>query len=384
MSSTIRDEDASFELMSVQRLFVPGALAGLIAYQSLTVSPLIVGALIDHRGFSTSLAGFVSRLEVFSMALMAFILAPFINRLPRHYWAIGATLTLALMQFSSAFNLMPALFYVERVFAGLSAGVLVAILAATIPLARNPERLTALIILFDSSVAVGLYLALPYFIADYGPVGAYAFLGGLTLLSAPVFLFLPRRGPKPTKLSATMRGDTKRLAAYAVLVSTASMALWSFTERMGVAIGLGLETIGTIFAGGIFVGLAGATLAALVGQKWGSFWPVVVATTCLLFTVFFLPQVSAPLVFIILFGVSRFVYNFNDPFLVGIVSRLDTQGRLMAVNAGAGLLGASFGQLIAGLLVEGGAYYRIGYLSTALMIIGYGIFARYLWADQAR
>lgn len=55
----------------------------------------------------------------------------------------------------------------------------------------------------------------------------------------------------------------------------------------------------------------------------------------------------------------------------------------MAVNAGAGLLGASFGPLIAGMLVEGGAYYRIGYFSTALMIIGYGIFTRYLWADQA-
>ena len=127
MSSTTYDEDASFEPLGVQRLIVPGALLGLIAYQSLSVSPLIVGALIDHRGFSTSMAGFVSSLEVFSMAIVAFFLAPFINRLTRHYWAIGAALTLALMQFSSALNLMPSLFYVERVLAGLSAGVLVAI-----------------------------------------------------------------------------------------------------------------------------------------------------------------------------------------------------------------------------------------------------------------
>lgn len=314
MSSTTLDEAEAYELLSVRKLLFPSAIAGLIAYQSLTVSPLIVGALIDHRGFSTSMAGFVSSLEVFSMALVAFFLAPFINRLPRQYWAVGASLTLALMQFSSAFNLMPSLFYVERVLAGLSAGVLVAILAATIPLARNPERLTALIILFDSSAAVGLYMTMPYLIANYGPVGVYGLLGGLTLLSVPVFLLIPAQGPKATPFSITMRGDTKRLATYAVLVSTAGMALWSFTERMGVSIGLDLETIGTIFAGGIFVGLAGATLAAVVGQRWGSFWPVLIATTCLLFTAFFLPQVSVPMVFIILFCVSRFVYNFNDPF----------------------------------------------------------------------
>ena len=121
----IRETD--YTMLGVRALLIPAALAGLIAYQSLTVAPLVVGALIDHRGFSTSQAGIFSSLELLSMAAVAILLAPNINRLNRQRWAFGAALVLALMQFSSALNWMPGLFYLERMLAGASAGILVAI-----------------------------------------------------------------------------------------------------------------------------------------------------------------------------------------------------------------------------------------------------------------
>lgn len=376
--------ETDYTMLGVRALLIPAALAGLIAYQSLTVAPLVVGALIDHRGFSTSQAGIFSSLELLSMAAVAILLAPNINRLHRQRWAFGAALVLALMQFSSAWNWMPGLFYLERMLAGASAGILVAILAATIPLSHNPERLTALIILFDSAVAVLLYLVLPYLIEFYALAGAYGFLAVMTLISAPVFLLLPASGPPPTPLSPAMRGDAIRLACYAVLVATAGMALWSFTERMGVAIGLDLATIGTIFAASIFVGLAGAGLAAAVGQKWGSFWPVLIGGASLWLCSALVPQASVPLSFIILFGVSRFAQNFTDPFLVAVVARLDTQGRLMGVNAGVGLLGAALGPFLAGMLVEGGAFHRLSYLYIGLIVTGFAFFWPYLWRDRTR
>ena len=118
MSDFPISRDTPFEHLSVKRLLIPSAFVALVAYQALSVLPLIVGALIDHRGFTASQAGMVGSLEVFAMAGTAIILSPKINRIQRHYWAIGASLLLALMQFLSASPSAAGWFYVERFVAG--------------------------------------------------------------------------------------------------------------------------------------------------------------------------------------------------------------------------------------------------------------------------
>ena len=114
-----------------------------------------------------------------------------INRVPRNRLAFGAAFALGLTQISSAFTLDPSLYFAERFVAGLSAGGLAAVLASTIALARVPERLTAFIYLIDALLASVLYLALPAVIARFELAGAYALLGGVTIMISPVFLLLP-------------------------------------------------------------------------------------------------------------------------------------------------------------------------------------------------
>ena len=377
-------QETGFALLTIRRLIVPTAFAGLVSYQALSVLPLIVGGLIDHRGFTASQAGMVGSLEVFAMAGTAIILSPKINRIQRHYWAIGASLLLALMQFLSASPSAAGWFYVERFVAGMSSGVLVAILAATIPLARNPERLTALIILFDSSCTMGLYLVMPSLILQYGLTGAYGFLAIMTVLLAPLFLLLPASGPAPTPLSAPMRKTAWRVVAYSMSISIAGTALWSFTERMGVSIGLELTTIGQVFAGSILIGLVGASTAAFIGQKIGSFWPIIIATLFNVSAAIAMPQVSTPLLFVVLFCVLQLSQQFNDPFRTGVTARLDGEGRLIGLSAGTGLLGAAFGPFLAGFIVEDGGFYRLSYLYFVLAAISFTAFWPILWRDRYR
>ena len=83
MTANSAAQEAGFALLTIRRLLVPTAFAGLVSYQALSVLPLIVGGLIDHRGFTASQAGMVGSLEVFAMAGTAIILSPRINRIQR-------------------------------------------------------------------------------------------------------------------------------------------------------------------------------------------------------------------------------------------------------------------------------------------------------------
>ena len=51
-------------MYTLRQLIIPCSLAGLIGYQSLTVLPIILGALVDYRGFTLANVGYVGSVEI--------------------------------------------------------------------------------------------------------------------------------------------------------------------------------------------------------------------------------------------------------------------------------------------------------------------------------
>ncbi|MEC8176169.1 MAG: hypothetical protein VX055_00090, partial [Pseudomonadota bacterium] len=256
-------------MYTLRQLIIPCSLAGLIGYQSLTVLPIILGALVDYRGFTLANVGYVGSVEILGMALAVAVTTGLINRVRRNRLAFSAAIALGLTQISSAFTLDPSLFFAERFLAGLSAGCMAGVLASTIALAREPERLTAFIYLIDALLASAFYLGLPLVIARFELAGAYALLGAVTILISPAFLMLPTHGPVAANSSAGFRKDALRVIAFAIVLSAATAALWTFTERMALQVGLTVPQVGQVFAGGLLVGIIGASLAAWVGDRFG-------------------------------------------------------------------------------------------------------------------
>lgn len=355
----------------LRNLVIPCSLAGLIAYQSLTVLPIILGALVDYRGFTLANVGYVGSVEILGMALAAATSAAFINKVPRNRLAFVAAIALGLTQISSAFTLAPTLFFAERFIAGISAGCIAGVLAATISLARVPERLTAFIYLIDALLASVLYLVLPAIIARYQLAGAYALLGSVTVLISPVFLLLPARGPVTGTPSPALRRDAGRVAIFAIILSAAAAAHWTFTERMALQVGLDMTQVGQMFAASLVIGIIAAALAATAGDRFGSVRPIFVAWSTVLLLGFALPHLATPLAFIISFCLLRFFTNINDPFVVGVVARLDIEGRLTTVFAASGLFGAAIGPFLASTIAGDGNFTRLGW---AFLIMGAGAF----------
>mgnify|MGYP004052872305 CR=1 FL=1 len=66
-------------MYTLRQLIIPCSLAGLIGYQSLTVLPIILGALVDYRGFTLANVGYVGSVEILGMAL-AVAISRFLRR----------------------------------------------------------------------------------------------------------------------------------------------------------------------------------------------------------------------------------------------------------------------------------------------------------------
>ena len=365
-------------MYTLRQLIIPCSLAGLIGYQSLTVLPIILGALVDYRGFTLANVGYVGSVEILGMALAVAVTTGLINRVRRNRLAFGAAIALGLTQISSAFTLDPSLFFAERFLAGLSAGCMAGVLASTIALAREPERLTAFIYLIDALLASAFYLGLPLVIARFELAGAYALLGGVTILISPVFLMLPAHGPAAALASAGFRKDALRVIAFAVILSAATAALWTFTERMALQVGLTVPQVGQVFAGGLLVGIMGASLAAWVGDRFGSARPIMLAWTMVLVLAFAVPYLPTPAAFILGFCLLRFFMNINDPFIVGVVARLDVEGRLTTIFAASGLFGAAIGPFLASTISGDGDFTRLGWAFLLMGSCAFILFAQFL------
>ena len=362
----------------LRQLIIPSSLAALIAYQSLTVLPIILGALVDYRGFTLANVGYVGSVEILGMALAVAISTGLINRVPRNRLAFIASIALGLTQISSAFTLAPNLFFAERFVAGLSAGCMAGVLASTIALAQAPERLTAFIYLIDALLASLLYLVLPAVIARFELAGAYALLGSATLLIAPVFLLLPARGPTMTTANAGWRKDAVRVIGFAVILSAAAAAHWTFTERMALKVGLNIAQVGQVFAVSLLVGIIGAAIAAWIGDRFGSMRPIMLAWTMVLVMGFSVPYLPTPAVFILGFCLLRFFTNINDPFVVGVVARLDVEGRLTTIFAASGLFGAAIGPFLASTIAGDGDFTRLSWAFLLMGTIAFVLFAQFL------
>lgn len=366
--------------MSTTKVLLPATItAGMVGYQCLISMPLMVGALVDFRGFTVGTVGIVGTLELLGMAVATIFISQIIHKIDAARIGFVCAIILVSMQIMSGMQFFLYTFYLERVITGLMAGIQTGIMASIIVRSSSPERLTAFAILGVAFFGGVLNIIMPHIIAQNGAGGGYLSLALITVMCLPgYFLFPPRldgSDKKPTKFQAKFF----LLAGFAFIFGVVSSGMWAFTERMGIAINMSATGVGYLLGVGTFFGLIGAGLAAFIGDKFGSSIPIIIATSVLILTGFSIPQVSYVNFFIVLFIIFRFAQNFNDPFVVGLVARHDNQGSLIALNTGFGLLGSAFGPLTAGIIVGNDQdYEKLGLLYFLFTSFAFFLFYNFI------
>ena len=370
-------------MYSIRDLLIPVLVLSILGYQTLTSLPIAIGALIDYRGFLPGNVGLVGTLELLGMAISATLASTFLDKINVKKIAPLAVFMLALSQFISAFMLHETLLLSTRFVVGISAGLLTAILARVLATAMSPERLTALAILSVSAFGIIVYLFFPILTARGGVAYVYLALSGLSLLGLSGLRGLPDLKSAEKSESKALNNDFILLILFSLSFGIVSAAMWTFSERIGLASGLTKGEIGYVLAIGTFFGITGAAIAAIIGDRFGSFKPILLATACLLLAGILIPQSTMPSAFALIFILFRFAQNFNDPFIIGVVARRDGKGRLLSLNAGAGLFGSALGPSVASYVIGNeGAYEKLSVMYGIGALLAFVFFFLFLLYPQ--
>ena len=163
--------------------------------------PEILHTLVERSGFSPSASGLVLAVELIAMALTAFLLAPFIGRVPLKAVCQVAGLIVAACHFASATAGSVELLVVLRALAGGAAGLVLAVANAVLASSPDPDRAYGLLATWNVASGVALLTAMPPLEHAYGQAGVFGLLGLACLLMCLFMRYLPatvtiERAPK--------------------------------------------------------------------------------------------------------------------------------------------------------------------------------------------
>jgi len=347
------------------------AWVSTLASLSIAQLPYEITVLSNAYQFGATVAGAVASLEIFSLAITIVWVSRRIAYLDKRRVCLigicvallGGVLTLILTNI--------AIFFVARALFGIGLG-LVAVSCNALPaLHPKPERIYAYMQIALSFVFVALMYAQTPVENLVGKIGMFVIQDALLLLLLPLALFLPRGLDLSSDLTraesrhAPLPRRTVYLLFSSFIVCIAMGAAWAFAEQAGHQLHLSSERIELYFSLSAILMLLGPVVAAALGVRVGSRYPLA----------FGLLSLAASVIGIYSGGISPYMYGvlsinalnaFIVPYYLGALAEYDETGRSAALGFSANLFGFSIAPVLAGLLYSAGGLATLTIVSISL------------------
>ncbi|MCR8924092.1 MFS transporter [Dasania sp. GY-MA-18] len=372
-SSTWRDPNSMFAYFALGFISMAG-----IYY--VNILPVLVGTLIDGLGFSESQAGYISSANVYGASLGAVLAVLVIKSCP---WKKLVTLglgALVVMDFASvwlsSFELLVASRFISGVFGGMAAGCVIGVMARL----SNPTRAYGVMLMCHFSLGgLGMYL-LPMLVPYFGAKGMFLSLmtlGAMALIITQFCAAYPI--PASPLAKATEAGSTSSRYVLVVLAlislflcQGANMEFFVYLQRLGLFIGLEMDWVNLSLAIGLWVGIAGAVLAAALSTRFGRAWLIAAAALVSAASIIGFLYIASAQWYLILNITLQIAWAFLLSYLFGICADLDVSGRLAASGGVMSKLGLSTGPFVAASIVNGESYdliVKIGFIGIILCFL---------------
>jgi predicted MFS family arabinose efflux permease len=355
-------------------------VAGMI---DLVALPVWVGALMQHYRLGPQQAGITVTLFLVGVVGASVLAAPRFTRLP-HRAVAGIGFGFAALMFGVASRqpVAPesaAVLALLHALAGVGVGCGLSVTHGAIGRSANPHRLFAFAGLALGLFAVVFFGAVPPLLAATGAGSLFVVFGGLMALAAGAASVAFPASPAASAQAAPVAPlpPTAWFAIAAVVCLTLTQAtVFSFVERIGVERGFGVDRVNGVLVAVGLVNLLPAMLAAGLERRWraqtvGLFAPLVQAALALVIcnATSFAPYAAAASVYV-------FVVIFTHTFLFGLIARLDTSGRAVALTPAMLMVGSAIGPALGGALVQGFGPGALGLAAVVIAAIAMACVAR--------
>jgi predicted MFS family arabinose efflux permease len=359
---------------------VVGAIAAQVSGGLVTqLSPFVISGLIHDFSLSERDAGFVSSIELLTLAVTAIALAPALPRLSaRRVAFIAVGLTLVAQGISALAGSLVS-FAVLRGLAGIGEGALFAVSLSVVACrSHNPDRLYGYFQIVWALGSVALFALGGELTATFALRGIIALMAAVTLALVPLLLLVPA-GPAPRRQSVepypatnAARLGVMTLAAL-VLYLTVSAGVYMFSAPLGQRAGLDTRAVGYALMVASLVGITGAGAAAAIHVRWGRALPITAFCFGIALVTFVLCVTREPTAYVLALIASAVIYYFAVPYLFGLAAAIDPSGRWAAAAGSAFLLGFAAGPVLAGAAIAALDYAGFAAIGIALIACAWGL-----------
>lgn len=355
--------------MLIGTLIWLSVLAALV----MNIQPMFLGVLAEAFSLQGAQIGFIGAAELAGTCLASLTASYWFPRFPLRKVALGAVVAAVLGNLVTGFvDDYPGLMAVRFLTGFMGSGVLYALALGLIGQQRNPDRVIALVIVFQVlSLAVGMS-SIPMIVDQWQFNGMTI---GLALLFATGLMFLPLLPERslsvtsPMGVKTTTLGLSLGLLASLVVFSAALGGLWAFMERIGSSAGFSMSEIGGALAVSGLLGGLGALLAAILNIRLGRLLPIVSALSLQLLACFLLATRTDWISYCVAVALFNFCWNLITPYLMGAIAVSDLSGRFMVLIPAAQAAGFAIGPAATGALMVGDDFQLAAWISMGMFAL---------------
>ena len=360
-------------------MLIASAIGLNIGFASQSYIALTIGVYIEGYSMPLQQAGLFGSAELIAMAISALFSVRLEKKVSLTSLAIIGAMLAGLGNVLTAFQQSVPHILLLRIMTGVGAGIVAATVNASIARSADPVRLyahsNAIVIVLSSC----FFIAMPYIYSTFGYSNYFFTYGVILLAGTPLLAWLGRSAPSSVhgnQQIPTLRNKSSLPTRWLVFLC-AGFSLWlsygmifSFSERMGVSLGIAPTDIGIVISVGTSVGFFGTLLAALVAGKTDSINPLTFGVLALGICYVMFSHAFGYFTYSIamcFFGIALF---FCLPFLQGEAARFDPSGRLAALLAGLMPLAGALSPVIGGWIIGSLGY---GWLGIICFFIACGV-----------
>ncbi|MDP3749557.1 MAG: MFS transporter [Phenylobacterium sp.] len=353
-------------------------LLGLIGNSTAIVQPLLVGLMVDSYGLTPSAAGMVSAVEMTAFGGAALLIAAVVSRFDRRGLCACALGMAAAGNLAASFAGDTTVLVLSRVVAGAGAGASLAISGAIIAGHREPDRVYSITTMGMLAYAGVFLTTVPNLMQAWGSAAAFLVMAAIAALTLP-FAFAAPRPPARTTDAAAGAGrrpplrDAAPLLAAALVLYAGHGAVWTYEERMGVAIGMSVAEVGGTLGLASIAGFIGAAIAAILGSRISRTASQVIALGLSATAAVIIVLARTPELYTAGACLIALAWFFGLPYLNGVAAGLDPEGRTAALTAAMLNFGTALGPFLASLILVANGYLWVGVLAATMYLACLGL-----------
>jgi MFS family permease len=369
-----------------------------LGYWPLYVLPLLVGQFMESRGYTASQAGLLGSLEIGAIALVTLGASRFLpagNR--RRLAVLGASLALLGQLLSAASHVFLPM-ALSRTLTGLGEGLAFAVGSAALTGHEEPDRLFGMVFVGRALVGSALAPLLSLSTSRLG-VDPFVLMSIVTILAAMVIglqkdiaspspatdAALRPRGRQRTPLlkpSAALLGCL--LAAGVAFLALLDTVSWTFIERRGLSIGMTPVAVGNVLGLTNFLGMLGAALPIVAGERLGRVLPVLLGTGVGVVAAIVPYQSVSHVHFAVSSAIYVTAFAAVIPYCMGSASTLDREGVWASIVGAMLVAPTAIGPFLSGFVVDTYGFQGIPWALAALGALTAAAFATFYLLDRTR